>query len=193
MTDSHVGRTEGELAALAIAGCQAAFAEIVRRHKQPLHRLVAGLIGDEDEALDIVQEAFVAAHGSLRRFDRTRPMRAWLARIAINKARDWRRRRAVRRLISAILPIEHAVEVPDHMPGIDTIAADREELRRVSAAIAALPGNLRETLVLRTIEGLSQAETAEALGISDKAVETRLYRARLRLTAALGEGEGRLA
>jgi RNA polymerase sigma-70 factor (ECF subfamily) len=58
-------------------------------------------------------------------------------------------------------------------------------LRQVTAAIAELPGNLRETLVLRTIEGLSQAETAETLGISEKAVETRLYRARQRLTASL--------
>lgn len=59
--------------------------------------------------------------------------------------------------------------------------ADRQELERVAAAIAALPGNLRETLVLRTIEGLSQAETAETLGVSEKAVETRLYRARQKL------------
>ena len=58
-------------------------------------------------------------------------------------------------------------------------------LRDVTAAIAELRGNLRETLVLRKIEGLSEAETAETLGISEKAVETRLYRARQRLTASL--------
>lgn len=122
---------------------------------------------------------------SLRRFDMGRPMRAWLARIAINKARDWRRRRAVRRLIWAVLPIEHASDIADDQPAVDTLAADREELRQVGAAIATLPANLRETLVLRAIEGMSQAETAEALGISEKAVETRLYRARLRLAAEI--------
>ena len=185
MNGGLADRTDGELVALALGGRQAAFAEIVSRHKQPLHRLIARIIGDDDEALDVLQDVFVAAHGSLRRFDMGRPMRAWLARIAINKARDWRRRRAVRRLISAVLPIERASDIADDQPAIDTLAADREELRQVGAAIATLPANLRETLVLRAIEGMSQAETAEALGISEKAVETRLYRARLRLAAEI--------
>lgn len=187
MTDPLADRTDGELAALSLAGRQFAFAEIVRRHKEPLHRLVARIIGDDDEALDIVQEAFVAAHRALASYDRARPMRPWLSRIAINKARDWRRRRAVRRVISAILPISHAHEAADESPSVETLTADREELRRVAAAIAALPGNLRETLVLRTIEGLSQADAALTLGISEKAVETRLYRARQKLADQMRE------
>lgn len=181
MTDALADRSDGELAALCLAGRQRAFAEIVRRHKEPLHRLLARIIGDDDEALDIVQEAFVAAHNALRSYDMARPMRAWLSRIAINKARDWRRRQAVRRLISVVLPIDHAAETGDEAPSAETVAADRQELQHVAAAIAALPGRLRETLVLRTIEGLSQAETAETLRISEKAVETRLYRARQKL------------
>ena len=181
MTDALADRTDGELAALCLSGRQLAFAEIVRRHKEPLHRLVARMIGDEDEALDIVQEALVSAHRALRSYDMARPMRAWLSRIAINKARDWRRRRAVRRLISVILPIDHVAKAADETPSVETRASDRQELNRVAAAIAALPGSLRETLVLRTIEGLSQAETAETLGVSEKAVETRLYRARQKL------------
>lgn len=187
MTDPLADRTDGELAALFLGGRQSAFAEIVRRHKEPLHRLVARIIGDEDEALDIVQEAFVAAHRALASYDMARPMRAWLSRIAINKARDWGRRRAVRRLIWAILPTSHAEQTTDESPSVETSAADREELRRVAAAIAALPSNLRETLVLRTIEGLSQADTALTLGISEKAVETRLYRARQRLADQMRE------
>ncbi len=182
MTDPLADRTDGELAALCLLGQQLAFAEIVRRHKVPLHRMVARMIADEDEALDIVQDGFVAAYGALRSYDAARPMRAWLSRIAINKVRDWRRRRIVRRLISVVLPVDHAIDTVDESPSIETATADREELRRVAAAIAELPGNLREVLVLRTIEGLSQAESAEVLGISDKAVETRLYRARRALS-----------
>lgn len=185
MSDPLADRTDGELAALSLAGQQLAFAEIVRRHKEPMHRLVARMIGDDNEALDIVQEAFIAAHRALRNYDMARPMRAWLSRIAINKARDWRRRRAVRRLISVIVPIDHATDTVDDTPSIETSAADRQELERVATAITLLPTNLRETLILRTIEGLSQAETAETLGISEKAVETRLYRARQRLMALL--------
>ena len=73
---------------------------------------------------------------------------------------------------------------------VDDGAADRQELDRVTGAISTLPMNLKEALVLRTIEGLSQAETAEVLGISQKAVETRLYRARLRLLEKLGGAQG---
>ena len=186
MSDGFADRSDGDLAALSLAGGQAAFAEIVRRHKQPLHRLVARIIGDDDEALDIVQDAFVAAHGALRSYDPARPMRAWLSRIAINKARDWRRRRAVRRLISAVLPLSDADRTADDTPSAETVASDRQEFAVVAAAIAALPSNLREALVLRTIEGLSQAEAAETLGVSEKTVETRLYRARLKLAGRVG-------
>ncbi len=73
---------------------------------------------------------------------------------------------------------------------LDDAAADRDELDRVTRAIATLPANLKEPLVLRTIEGLSQAETASILSISEKAVETRLYRARARLLATLQTADG---
>lgn len=186
MTETLADRTDGELAASCLAGQQLAFAEIVRRHKDPLHRLVARIIGDDDEALDIVQEAFVSAHRALRSYDTERSMRAWLSRIAINKARDWRRRRTVRRLISVFLPIDRTTDAVDETPSVEIQAADRQQLKAVGAAITSLPENLRETLVLRTIEGLSQAEAADALGISEKAVETRLYRARQKLAERLG-------
>ena len=186
MSDAYVDRSDGDLAALSLAGDQAAFSEVVRRHKEALYRLVARIIGDDDEALDLVQEAFVSAYGALRSYDPNRPMRAWLSRIAINKARDWRRRRAVRRLISAVLPMSDADRTVDDTPSAETVASDRQELAGVAAAIAALPTNLREALVLRAIEGLSQAEVAEILGVSEKAVETRVYRARLKLAERVG-------
>jgi len=175
------------LAARACAGDGAAFAMIVNRHKLALFRLVAKLIGDDDDALDIVQETFVAAHRALGRYDPDRPMRAWLTRIAVNKARDWRRRRAVRRLISMVMPDGYA-ELPTDAPTTDTIVDDRAELVRVRAAVAALPANLRETLVLRTFDGMSQLEAASLLGVTEKTIETRLYRARRALKRALENG-----
>lgn len=184
MTGAIAGRTDYELAVLSRAGDSSAFAEIVRRHKQPLHRTVSRITGDEDESIDIVQDAFVAAHAAIARFDPQRPMRTWLTRIAINKARDWRRRRLVRRLISAVMPPD-VVEIANNDPAVDVAAADRAELARVEAAIRRLPENLREVIVLRTIDGLSQSETGEVLGVSEKTVETRLYRARSKLRAEL--------
>lgn len=179
--------TDGELATLSIAGRQAAFTEIMRRYRQPVFRLARACIGDSDEALDLTQETFVAAHQALGRYDAQRSMRAWLSTIAINKCRDLARKRAVRRLLSFAMPIAGEAEnVADGEVSVDDAAADRQELERVTKAIATLPTNLKEPLVLRTIEGLSQAETAEVLSISAKAVETRLHRARAKLAEKLG-------
>ena len=176
--------TDGELAALALAGRQTAFAELMQRHREPIYRLIRGYVGDAEEALDLVQECFTSAYLNLDRYDQSRPMRAWLSRIAINKCRDWARRRTVRRfLLRAGALTREAAQVPDLTPPAADTVADREELERLWKAIAALPASLKEPLILRTIEGLSQAETAEVLGISEKAVETRLYRARSKLAA----------
>lgn len=179
--------SDGELAALSIAGRNAAFAEIMRRHRDPVYRIVHGNIADADEALDLTQETFIAAHLALRRYDAARPMRAWLGTIALNKCRDWARRRAVRRLFSFALPSDDAAQaMVDDRAGPEVEAADRQALARLSRAIADLPTSLREPLVLHAIEGMSQAEAAGILSITEKAVETRLRRARARLAAALG-------
>ena len=177
--------SDGELAALALAGRQAAYRELLGRHREPVFRLVRGSIGDGDAALDVTQEAFIAAFAALKSYDGSRPFKTWVSRIAINKCRDWARRRAVRRFFSFALPIEAAVTIADESIPADRQLADRAELARVKEAIAKLPMTIREALILRTIEGLSQAETAQVLGISEKAVETRLYRARNKLTEYL--------
>ena len=179
---------DGELVALSLGGRDAAFAEIMRRHRDALYRLVIGNIADPEEALDLVQEAFVAAHRALARYDRTRPMRRWLATIALNKCRDWHRRRAVRRFFAFALPLDDGSrEVPEDRALPDVEAEDRAEVRRVAAAIAELPAALREPLVLRTVDDLSQAETAAVLGITEKAVETRVRRARAKLSERLAQ------
>jgi RNA polymerase sigma factor (sigma-70 family) len=156
------------------------------RDRDALYRLALANLGNPDDALDAVQEAFIAAHQSLRRFDLERPMRPWLVRIALNRCRDRLRHRRVRRLLTPFADNNAAIElIVDDRPMQDNQASDREELARTLRAISALPSAIREPLVLRTIEGLSQSETAEILGITEKAVETRLRRARERLRAAM--------
>ncbi len=185
MTLRPVEASDAQLVAAARNGQQAAFRELTERHRDAVYRLVRSAIGDSDEALDVTQEALIAAFGALGRYDPQRPFRAWIARIALNKSRDWARRRAVRRLFSFALP-EGAADaaISDDVPA-DRAAEDRETLERASAAIAELPARLKDVLLLRSVEQLSQAETAGALGISEKAVETRLYRARVRLREKL--------
>ena len=79
--------TDGELATLSIAGRQAAFAEIMHRYRQPVFRLARACAGDADEALDLTQETFVAAHQALPRYDAARPMRAWLSAMTSQSRR----------------------------------------------------------------------------------------------------------
>lgn len=177
--------SDGELAALALAGRQAAYRELLGRHREAVFRLVRGSLSDADAALDVTQEAFIAAFAALKNYDGNRPFKTWVSRIAINKCRDWARRRAVRRFFSFALPIEAASTIADEGIPADQQLADRAELARTRDAITKLPSSIREPLILRTIEGLTQAETAEVLGISEKAVETRLYRARNKLTEIL--------
>ena len=188
MSHSLTERGDAELAALALAGQQSAYGELMRRHRDGVFRLARGHAGDATEALDITQETFISAFAALARYDGARPFRLWIARIAINKCHDWARRRAVRRFFTFARPIEEAGVVADAALTPEEAVQSQAELARIHAAIAALPGNLKDVLVLRGIEGISQAEAAQILGVSEKAVETRLYRARNKLAEQLRDG-----
>ena len=178
--------SDGELAALALAGRQTAYRELLARHREAVFRLVRATIGESAEAIDVTQETFISAFAVLKRYDPDRPFIAWLKRIALNKCRDWARRRTVRSFFTRAVPLEDALSIADDAALADTQAADRAELARVSAAITRLPARLREVLLLRAVDGLSQAEAADVLGVTEKAIETRLYRARAKLEEMLG-------
>jgi len=167
------------LAAHALAGHQDAYAALMRRHRDAVWRLARGHVGDNDEAV------FIAAFAALARYDGARPFRAWIARITLNKCRDWGRRRAVRRFFAFARPIDEAGDIADVAPDPEAALQSQRELARINAAIAALPAPLKDVLLLRTIEAMSQADTAATLGLSEKAVETRLYRARAKLSESL--------
>lgn len=181
-------RDDAALVAAVLAGDQRAFTQLMRRHKDSLYRFVRGYVGDASEAYDLVQEAFIAAWRALTRYDQRRSFPVWLKRIAINKCRDWRRRRAVRQFFYKADDI--------HRPGLDVEAPapltsnPEEELIRLDAAIAALPANLKEPLLLSLTEDMSHRDIGEALGLSAKTVEMRIYRARRALAATLGTRPG---
>lgn len=154
----------------------------MQAHRQAVFRMVRAHLGNEADALDVTQESFVAAFLALRRYDPSRPFRAWVLRIALNKCHDWARRRMARRFFAFALPIEDAVGVADEAQGPEASLASHREVDHIHAAIAALPDVLKEPLLLCAIEGLSQEEAAAILGVSRKAVETRIYRARQKLS-----------
>ena len=187
VTGDLAGCSDGELATLALDRSSAAYAVLMRRHETRIYRLIRSHIGNNDEALDLVQESFVTAWLALKTYDPARPFGTWLARIAINKSRDWGRRRAVRKFFTFAMPlIGDVLEIPDDTIGPDVAADDRQRMAAAARAIPQLPTRLKEPLLLCAVNGLSQADAAAVLGISVKAVETRIRRARARLTEILG-------
>ena len=171
---------DADLARLAAQGDDRAFAVLVRRHKEPLYRLLRRYTGDGDEAYEAAHEAFIAAWGALKRYDPNRSFGAWLRTIAINKARDRGRRMVVRRAIfgSKDLDDTEVLEKADPALGAEEDVLRTEQARRLDRAISRLPPALKEALILTAFEEFSQLEAAQMLGVSVKTIETRVYRAR---------------
>lgn len=183
--------SDAELCRLALAQRQDAYRQLLQRYRQPVYRLVHASLGDGAEAQDVTQEVFVSAFAALDRYDPDRPLLHWLRRIALNKCRDWIRRRRVRAFFFTAPPLDEVLDMGDNAVATDVALADRAELARVAGAIARLPTRQREVLLLRTVEQLTQAEVSQLLGISEKAVETRLYRARQSLRERLAPESAR--
>lgn len=169
----------------ALGGNEQGYRSLLEHHREPIYRLVRNLVRDEEEAKDITQQAFISAFAALKRFDAAQSFRIWMSRIAINKCRDWARKRAVRRLLWSGDAEEAMSVVADVRPGADRNAMAKLELSHVLHAIDKLPQRLREVIVLRGIEQMDQQESAHILNITPKAVETRLHRARRRLNEIL--------
>ena len=178
--------TDADLVRRAREGDQRAFSQLMGRHKHWAYRFVRRYVGDADESYDVVQDAFVAAMSNLHRYDPTRPFDVWLRRIALNKCRDRARREAVRRAfgLSRKGP-EETEAVADTAAGAEDAIASSAALAALNQAIAALPAALKEPLVLTVLEGLSQKEAGAILGLSAKAVEVRVYRAKKQLAETL--------
>lgn len=181
-------RDDDTLVSQAAAGHQSAFSHLVERHSPMILRFLTRLVGNEDDAQDAAQETFVALYRNLDRFDPSRPFTAWLFHIARNKGRDVLRKRTALRWLGGDEMLEnHAALAP--LP--DTEVSDRQALEQLEMSIATLPEGLKTPLLLSAIEGLSHSEIGSVMGLSTKAVEVRIYRARFRLRendAAKDEG-----
>lgn len=184
MSGARPDDSDADLAARAVKGDRPAFNRIVQRYQEPLYRFIRRYVGDADEAYDLLQETFVSAWQALGRYDPARPAATWLRRIALNKCRDWGRRRAVRRFFYGAASLDGSPAAAD-AASVPVDDSNETALTNLDRAIATLPTQLKEPLLLTAFEGLSQIATGEALGISAKAVETRVYRARKLLAEAL--------
>lgn len=176
-----------QLAASAAAGDERAFAWLMRRHKDAVYRFIRRYTGHPEEAYDLLQETFAAAWTALKRFDSARSFPTWLRSIALNKCRDWSRRRAVRRWLTRSDPIDSqtGLNLTDDAPSPEAAVLERQRLSWLDRAVANLPQSLKEPLILTALEELSQEEAGRILGLTAKAVELRVYRARKALAEAL--------
>ena len=184
------GAPDAVLASRAAAGDERSFAVLVHRHKEPLYRLLRRYTGDADEAYEAAHEAFIAAWAALGRYDPQRSFLAWLRTIAINKARDRGRRMAFRRLLFGAKSFEEsgALSEPDAAIPADEVVMGRQDMAILDRAISRLPAPLKEALLLTTVDGWSQKEAGDILGVSPKTIETRAYRARKILARTLEAG-----
>lgn len=169
--------------ARAAGGDRGAFSALMAATKGDLYRFVRRYVGDEAETHDLLQETYTAAWLALRRYDAARPFDVWLRSIALNKCRDWSRRRAVRRVVRGVMGLDapEASAVRMDTPSPETQLDDRRRAEALRRALARLPDGLKAPLLLATIEGRSHGEIAAIMGVTTKAVETRIARARKRL------------
>ena len=170
------------------AGNDSALDELIRRHQEPLLHFVHRYLRDETAARDVVQETFVRAYFKATKFEPRAAVKTWIYAIALNLCRDQSRRIARRREVSveAIRASQPSAESVDPSPAPDAQSSQRDQFLALQTAIEQLPRRLREALVLFSLDGKSQKETAEILGTTAKTVELRIYRAKSRLRQLLG-------
>jgi RNA polymerase sigma-70 factor, ECF subfamily len=176
--------SDSDLVALVLAGDGAAFAAIMTRYNQRLFRVARGLVRDEAEAEDVLQEAYVRAFAALPGFRGEAGLCTWLTRIVLNEALGRMRRR---RSTEQLEVLDQDAQTGDSrvvmFPGVTApnpeAAAARSEVRRLlEHAIDNLPEAFRLVFVMRDIEEMSIEETAANLSIRPETVKTRLHRAR---------------
>ncbi|MEX2254914.1 MAG: RNA polymerase sigma factor [Acidimicrobiia bacterium] len=178
-----------ELVAEARQGDRTAFDELVRRTYVDSYTLAVRLTGNEEDARDVVQEAYLRAWKGIRRFRGDAAFTTWMYRITANASYtlvERRRRRRTTRLDDVDDPIDRRL---DAQP--DTLAESTAGLGELSVALDQLPPSLRTLVILKDVYGLSHEAIAEELGISVAAAKVRLHRGRKRLREILDETEGR--
>src|SRR4029450_128105 len=169
-----------------VAGDRGPSERLMRRHNRRLFRIARAALGNEADAEDALQEAYLSVYRSIAQFRGEASMSTWLSRMVLNECYA-RLRKSLRRL--NIVPIVAS----DDMYSIETDGHDspdravgRSEMRAlIERKLDALPEDLRIAFVLRTVEELSVEETAAALGVAEATVRTRHFRARSLLRKSL--------
>ncbi|HEY6351699.1 MAG TPA: sigma-70 family RNA polymerase sigma factor [Candidatus Angelobacter sp.] len=188
------GEDTSELALVQAAkkGDLEAFSQLVKRYDRNVFRIAQHITHNEEDAQDVVQEAFLKAYQNLEQFQGNSKFYTWLVRIAVNEALMKLRRRRTDRTVSIDEDVETDEgtmprEVADWSPNPEQLYGQAELGDILKKTIQGLPPGFRTVFVLRDVEGLSTEETAEMLELSIPAVKSRLLRARLQLRERLAK------
>lgn len=180
---AELAREDRALMVRVQAGEEAALAALMARWELPVKAVIARLIFNASEAEELAQETFVRVWQQREKFRAGAEFRPWIFAIAVNLARNrlrwWRRR-------PEVALDEWGETLADEKTERGGAGMERaERAAAVRDAIAVLPAELREVIVLFEYENMAQAEIAQVVGATPKAVETRIYRAKEKLRAAL--------
>jgi RNA polymerase sigma-70 factor (ECF subfamily) len=182
--------TDEQIVERALEGDHEAFGEIVRRWERKIFTLTFGILGSPEDARDATQETFIAAYRNLQGFRGDARVSSWLHRIAVNQCLTRQRRLRVRKETT----IEDETETSGQrfMATNDSAspahsAEQSQTAEAVRRAVAALPPELREVVLMKEFEELTFQEIADALGIPVSTVKSRLYTALKQLKMRLGK------
>jgi RNA polymerase sigma-70 factor, ECF subfamily len=185
--------TDEQVVGQVLTGQTALFEILMRRYNERVYRVTRAILRDEGEAEDVMQQAYVNAYANLRQFAGKARFATWLTRIAINESfARVRRRGRYEPFDDELLNVEpFMAEHSSPDPERQTFTGELRAL--LEWAIDGLPAGAREVFVLREVEGLSTAETADALGVSEDVVKTRLSRAKAALRRTIVDRTGATA
>lgn len=192
-TDAErIEQRDEEIIDAVLQGNTALFELLMRRHNERVYRTARAIVRDEEEAEDVMQQAYVNAFTHLRQFNGQAQFSTWLTRITVNESLARLRRRGRTRAFDDTGAIRDSEGPPARdNPEREAFAGELRVL--LERAIDTLPRRLREVFVLRDVQGLSTAETAALLGLTADAVKTRLSRGRRALRRMLRERTGATA
>ena len=182
---------DDELVRRVQAGNNDAFEELVRRYERKVYNITYRLMGNEQDASEALQDAFLRAYRFINRFQFKSSFFTWLYRIATNVSLSKLRKRDKVDMVSIDEPLNEAgdlpFEIPDHKFGPEQLMKQRELGQALQEAVDKLPADYKSVVVLRDLEGLSNEEVSKVLSLSVAAVKSRLHRGRLVLRDQLAK------
>ena len=170
-------------------GDSASFEKLVLENQTKVYNLALRMVGNQEDAYDMSQEAFIKAYNSIALFRGESRFSVWLYRLTTNVCLDFLRSQGRKRHDSLTYMNEEdddkELEIPDDRFSPETLAEKKELREAVNRGLMTLPKDYRAILLLREIDGLSYEEIAEALSLEEGTVKSRIFRARKRLCAIL--------